>query len=68
MGRRMSESRRSNDRAGCLSRCRASEGDDDDDDDGDDDDGDGARREWVFPCARPCVRRRERRADGRTDD
>jgi len=50
---------------GCLSRCRASEGDDDD---GDDDDGDGARREWGFPCARPCVRRRERRADGRTID
>ena len=68
MGRRMSESRRSNDLPrglGCLSRCRASEGDDDD---GDDDDGDGARREWGFPCARPCVRRRERRADGRTID
>ena len=66
MGRRMSESRRSNDRAGwavCrgVARQRATTT-------GRDDDGDGARREWGFPCARPCVRRRERRADGRTID
>ena len=67
MGRRMSESRRSNDRAGwavCrgVARQRATTTT------GRDDDGDGARREWGFPCARPCVRRRERRADGRTID
>jgi len=67
MGRRMSESRRANDRAPravCrgVARQRATTTT------GRDDDGDGARREWGFPCARPCVRRRERRADGRTID